>query len=340
MSPLPFAMSHAQSIVIDDMIFVGGGVTNQDDGVNHVLFKYSTKSNTWIVLPGCPVTYYGLGTIDGRPVIVGGKDITLGGKTTGECYVFEAETDEWKKLIPAMKTPRYSLTVASYGNYLVACGGKNCNDRPVKCVEIYNSKDVRWYIATDLPYRDNYLTHTIIDGHLHIGTNNLHAAYTSLDNITFSKIHKTNVVNDFNMSSDDDDNIFLDWVCIPNSPVKNGSLMRAGYLLSCVGGEILDYQQEVDQRSRLIKTFTSWKANTSIYFYQPLTKTWDLLLSDILPLYRSYCCTASLSDDTVYIIGGKDQSDDTKMQQLSRAKATKEVFRLTHDDQEIEDNYL
>ena len=327
MSPLPFAMSHAQSVVIDDMIFVGGGLTNEDDGVNHVLFKYSPKSNTWIVLPGCPVIYYGLSTINGHPVIVGGKDISLGGKLTGECYVFEPETDEWKKSIPAMKTPRYSLTVASYGNYLVACGGKDCHDRPVKCVEIYNSKDLRWYIATDLPYSANYLTHTIIDEHLHIGTDDQHAAYTSLDNITHTSI-KTNLVNDFDTSSDDDD-ISLDWVCITNSPMKNGSLMRAGYLLSCVGGEILEYQQEIDQRSRQIKTCTSWKTNTSIYFYQPLTQKWDVLLSDILPLYRSYCCTASLFDDTVYILGGKDQSDDPKMQQLSRPKARKEVFQLT-----------
>ena len=117
-SSLPFAMTHAQSVVIDDIIFVGGGLTNRDDGVNNVLFKYNPKSNTWIILPGCPVIYYGLGTINGRPVVVGGKDIFIGGEVTGNCYVFIAETEEWKKSVPAMKTPRYDLTVASYGDLL------------------------------------------------------------------------------------------------------------------------------------------------------------------------------------------------------------------------------
>ena len=335
-SSLPFAMTHAQSVVIDDMIFVGGGLTNRDDGVNNVLFKYSPKSDTWIILSGCPVIYYGLGTINGRPVVVGGKDISIGGKVTGNCYIFEAETEEWKKSVPVMKIPRYDLTVASYGDYLVACGGKDYNNRFTQHVEVYSIKRSRWYIATDLPrITGSYLSNTIIDGYLYVGTGQ-HVAYTSLVNIKLTgttpiatSANKGRTSNKL-LKPMDLVEINLNWTLLSNNPVNNGSLMRVGHLLCCVGGQKLQKERYNNFGACIVSSISKhtspWVGNTSIYFYQPLANNWTKLVPNCLSQCIPYCCTASLSDNILYVMGG-DLGLQCQENQLD-TKARKEVFQI------------
>ena len=229
--------------------------------------------------------------------------------------------------------------------YLVACGGKDYNNRVIQCVEVYSIKRSRWYIATDLPRTGSYLSNTVIDGHLYIGADQC-VVYASLVNIKCTGA--TAIVTSASIDSTSNEllepmklvDIDLNWTLLSNNPVNNGSLMRVGHLLCCVGGQELQQQNQHNwwsPKSGGTSTYTStWVGNTSIYFYQPLANKWMMLLPYWVSQCIPYCCTASLSDDTVYVMGGDLQGMSVNnttgglgwQQNQLDTKARKEVFLI------------
>ena len=150
---VPYGMYNARSVVIEDVVYVGGGFTAEKDGVNNVVFKYIVKDDTWIILPPCTVTQFGLAAINGKPVTVGGRDILSGGKPTAVCFEFDPETDSWNRSasISDMPTARYGLDCASDRQTIVAVGGINEHGAPCDHVEIFSTDNRRWCAGYLLP---------------------------------------------------------------------------------------------------------------------------------------------------------------------------------------------
>ena len=97
LTELPYGMYNARSVVIEDVVYVGGGYTAEEDGLNNVVVKYITKDNAWVVLPPRTVTQFGLAAINGKPVTIGGWDILSRRKPTAVCFEFDSETDSWQR---------------------------------------------------------------------------------------------------------------------------------------------------------------------------------------------------------------------------------------------------
>ena len=153
LTKLPYGMYHARSVVIEDVVYVGGGYTAAKDGVNNLVFKFIAKDNVWVILPPCTVTQFGLAAINGKPVTIGGRDILSGGKPTAACFEFDSETDSWQKStsISDMPTARYGLDCVSDSERIVAVGGIVEDGTSCKHVEIFFDDSKRWYAGYSLP---------------------------------------------------------------------------------------------------------------------------------------------------------------------------------------------
>ena len=153
LTELPYGMYHARSVVIEDVVYVGGGYTAAKDGVNNLVFKFIAKDNAWVILPPCTVTQFGLAAINGKPVTIGGRDILSRGKTTAVCFEFDPETDSWQRStsISDMPTARYGLDCVSDSARIVAVGGTMEDGTSCNCVEVFSTDSKRWYAGCPLP---------------------------------------------------------------------------------------------------------------------------------------------------------------------------------------------
>ena len=113
-------METAQTVVIRDRVYYGGGFADDDDDQYRV-FCYSLSEDTWNTLPDHYVKRFGLGRVRGKLVTVGGMKKS-DGKVTNEVYEFDEVTQSWKQSIPPMPTARQSLAVLSHHSTLTVAG--------------------------------------------------------------------------------------------------------------------------------------------------------------------------------------------------------------------------
>ena len=286
-------MYKAQSVVINDVIFVGGGIVNKGD-VPCLVFKYNPKYDSWTTLPCCPVTNFGLTVIDNKPVLIGGRDIYSGGRPTSDCFVFEAETDEWKKSIPAMSIERHSVTcgtneshvIACGGSHVIACGnnGKDAIEVEIEDVEIFEIAASQWYTATKMPFSGEMMSNQIIDNTFYVSSfDKFSIACSSLDDLVFAKDDEKPV----------DVDIALEWTRLETPSLDKGSLVNFKSSLACVGG-IPKIKNKYGRQTQ--------QYSNDIYLYSPFTSDWVVFAT-----LNKTCCyptIATLSNGDILVLGG------------------------------------
>ena len=287
-------MYKAQSVVINDVIYVGGGIVNKGD-VPCLIFKYNPKYDLWTTLPCCPVTNFGLTIVDSKPVLIGGRDIHFGGRPTSHCFVFEAKTDEWKKSIPAMSIARHSVTCGTNESHVIACGGiRDVNE--IEDVEIFQIAASQWYTATKMPFSGAMMSNQIINNTLYIASFDKSIACSSLDDLDFAK-HEVFVKHtDFESSESPDDeavDIYLKWTHLKTPSLTIGSLINFKSSLACVGG-ITKTNYKYGRQTK--------QYSNDIYLYSPFTSDWVVFAT-----LNKTCCyptIATLSNGDILVLGG------------------------------------
>ena len=137
----------AKTTVINAMVYVGqGGMVIGEDDHDNVVYKYDPVKDEWTTLPPAPVKRFGIGQLNGKLVIVGGKG---GEGVTGDVHVFEEDTQQWVKSIPPMPRGLVASTVVSHSSSLVVCGTTDKTSSAV--VLVYNSESSQWHLAAAPP---------------------------------------------------------------------------------------------------------------------------------------------------------------------------------------------
>ena len=179
-SDLPVGMFSAQAVVIRDKVYCGGGTTTSSSLVavtqavlklfassdtaaaaaaaaaaaQYQVFCYSPSEDTWKALPACCVRYFGLGSMRGKLVTVGGRkksdDIV-----TNLMYEFDEVTQSWKQSYPPMPTARHSPAVLSHHSALIVAGGNIGAFRSTltTAVELFREETSQWHTTEPLPFR-------------------------------------------------------------------------------------------------------------------------------------------------------------------------------------------
>ena len=171
---------------IGDHVYMGGGYRKTDSST---IYSYNIRRDTWTQLTFCPTYQHSLATLDGKLIILGGE--LQNGATN---MVFTLQGDVWKKSLPPMPTPRYSVAALSHENRLiVAAGGKTSTTVTgevllTDIVEVY-IKGKQWYATKRLPFPTSTFSITTVGDKCYMlgGTGNAREVctvlYTSLSSL-------------------------------------------------------------------------------------------------------------------------------------------------------------
>ena len=279
-------MCEAQTVVIRDRVYYGGGAAAGDD--QYRVFCYSPSEDTWNTLPDHYVKWFGLGQVRGKLVTVGGIKKS-DGEVTNEVYEFDEVTQSWKQSIPPMPTARWSPAVLSHHSTLTVAGGYTSTGHTrTSVIEIFREDTSQWHTAEPLlfPWRD--ASSLFINNRWYLlGGGAEEENYSNRAMCAHVDLLLQKALPRDQASSDRDSTNNSAWEVLPNTPHYGPTAATFGTSLLAVGG---------------ITTSLSLNPQAAVHVYSPYTNAW-IHISD-LPAPRIDAATAMLSPTELLVIGG------------------------------------
>ncbi len=265
---MPIKMGSAQSVVIGDTVYVGGGNARNDRDRCTVA---KLEKNQWTKLPEYTVKYFAMTSLANQLVLVGGRDP----RPTNQLSVFKS--GEWTHPYPPMNIARDSSTAVSFNNHIIVAGGWDDKGR-TSSVEVLDVTSRRWYIAQSLPHPRSGLKSTLIGNTLYLMGGCDHTGWAT------KTVHHVDLNELIAKALSNLDTPTL-WQTIQDTPLKRSAPLSIGRSLLAVGGW--------DDRLKP----SSW-----IHLYQPDTRRW-VKVGD-LPTARHSCTCSVLPSGEVIVAGG------------------------------------
>ena len=291
---LPVGMTLAQTVVIRDKVYCGGGGAGDDGDDKYQVFCYSPSEDVWNKLPVCDVRYFGLGQVRGKLVTVGGRRKS-DGKVTNEVYDLDEATHSWKQSIPPMPTSRHSLAVLSHHSTLTVAGGHTGHTR-TSVVEVFSEETSQWHTTEPLPFRWCAPSSILID-------NRWYLLGGPVDKVDYSNravcAHVDLLLQKalpHNQASAERDSTNSAWEILSNTPHYEPAVATFGASLLAVGGSTIDKYPLNPQ--------------TAVHIYSHCTNEW-IHISD-LPAPQVSAATAMLSPTELLVIGGWDYKNGSQ----------------------------
>ena len=277
-------MSAAQTVVIGDRVYCGGGGSDGDDCR---VFSYSPSEDAWSTLPSLDVRYFGLGQVRGKLVTVGGRKKS-GSIVTSKVY--ESANDEsWKQSIPPMPVACESPAVLSHHSTLAVAGG-NAGRTRTSVVQVFREETSQWYTTEPLPFLWDRPSSLVIGNRWYLlGGGVLKEHYSNRVICAHVDILLQKAVPYCDQASTDRDSTNSAWEVLPNTPYYAAIAATLGSSLLAVGGSTTNKRPS--------------NPHTAVYAYSSCTNTW-IHISD-LPAPRLWAATAMLSPTELLVIGGR-----------------------------------
>ena len=283
-SDLPVKMHGAQTVVIKDKVYCGGGIAHDASDKLRV-FCYSPAINAWDTLPSCDMRYFGLSHWRGKLVTVGG--IKSDGTVTNEVYEFDEATHTWKQSISPMPTARHSPAVLSHHSALTVAGGFT-EDR-TSVVEVFTEETSQWHTTEPLPFDWITPSTLLIDNRWYLLGGGAEQEIYSNQAVCIHidlLLQKALPCDQASTESQGDSKA---WETLPNTPVYGPAAATFGDSLLAVGGTT---------------TNEMLQGVSAVYVYFPSPKAWIHISKLPVPLVGA--TTAMLSPTEPLVIGGWD----------------------------------
>ena len=242
----------------------------------------------WTTLPPLPVRWFGLGQVNGTLATYGGEK-KKDSKQTNDVYMYNEQSNKWKRTLLPMLTARYATSVLSLQSELVVAGGSTGTLGDLQrnnAVEIFKPDAFRWYRTYPLPVACCDVSLVAVGNKCYAlgGYNGSHlnqALYASVDDL----FHNAVPANQTTHSGSSDTQSA--WKKLPNTPTyQPAAAVLAGSLLA-IGGQ---------------ETSIGGADKKEVYMYSPSTNSW-IYISD-LPAPQSRAAVANLSSTEILVIGG------------------------------------
>ena len=279
----PVEFSGGKSTVINGKVYYGGGFIDRDDA-EYIVYCYDRSQDTWTTLPPLPVSYFGLGQVNGKLVAVGGRKKSNGSNVdTNEVYTYDERSKKWKQTIPPMPTARCWPGVLSLQSALVVAGGFPYTG----AVEIFKADTSQWYKTDPLPTACSGISLVAIGntcyalgGYNHPSYLN-QALYASVDELLHNAVPASQTTHSGRSDTQSA------WKTLPDTPTyEPAAAVLAGPVLAVGGTETSEGGADMMQ----------------VYTYSPFTNSW-IYISD-LPAPRYRAAVALLSPAEILVIGG------------------------------------
>ena len=287
---MPMKRVCARTSVISGMVYVGGGSAEDDDDEYQVC-KYDPVKNEWIILPPAPLEFFGLGRLNGKLVIVGGRNEE---GMSGDMHVFEEDRQQWIKSIPPMPTGLVGSLVVTHSTSLVVCGLSDESSPP--SMFVYNSQSSQWHSRTPPP-----LTfHTAFSSAV-VVNDTYYIAVGAEGTRNSDQLPSSPAVFSHPLSTLLDPDAPSAWQRMPDTPCHCSRLAATGGCLLALGG--LAGPCNVKDGAVLAANLSS-----AVHAYCPATSSWVKIrdLSDL----RLFPAITTLSTGELFIAGGAISNDD------------------------------
>ena len=130
---------------------------------DHQVFVYDSDGNTWLSLPECPYTDFGLVVINNLVTTVGGDTSTSEWRCSPTNDLLSlGRGQRWQQHFPAMPTKRFEPAVACTSRVLVVAGGKTeLGGGRLNKVELMDLTTMQWFKAASLPIPVNGMSMSV-----------------------------------------------------------------------------------------------------------------------------------------------------------------------------------
>ena len=171
LAPMPTARVTMSAGVIDDKLYVVGGV-NAALGELSSLEAYDPVTDTWTTKTSMPTARRrtSAGVIDGKLYVVGGVGKTEVGENQvdlGTLEVYDPITDTWATLAP-MPTPRVTASAGVIDGKLYVVGGIGADPGDLTTLEVYDPVTGTWTTKTPMPVGRRRASAGVINGKLYV----------------------------------------------------------------------------------------------------------------------------------------------------------------------------
>ena len=265
-----------QSLRINDILYVGGGMTQNITSEN-VVMAYNTKSRQWHTLPGYRTKGFAMTAMNNKLVLVGGN--IIGFSHSNELGEWQPDSNQWTRPFPPMSRKRYDPSATSHKHYIVVAGGYN-DFRLMDSVEVLDVTNMQWSAGppTPTPWRNMVSTTTGDTWYLMGGRHENYGWCPDIYSVSLEEVVTYSDPHNFD--------IFWKWSKLPSVNCRYSSPLTVGGSLVAVGG--------VDMvSSEPVSTIRRYNADTDAW-----------IKIGELP-HQLWSCTCIQISDEVYIIGGK-----------------------------------
>ena len=259
---LPVPMWSAHVSMIDNVIFVGGGMcANPAD--NCYIFMYHLQENKWTRLPTPSPHWYGvLVNINNKLTVIGG----LSANNIQSNKVLSLQDDQWTSLYGDMNSARLSPAVLSHHNYTIVAGGQSDYNVVVDSIEVFDGQ--QWTIS------EKFLPVPMCDVIATTSNNSLIiAGYEGANGKRYNRVYITaidDIIDHSTTGSSTDDN---KWTTLAPTPYWNTTIVPHTTPAVIVGG---DYQgNTTDDIMAYDDSTNSWRTVSSL----PIKCCWTTVLS-------------------------------------------------------------
>ena len=295
---MPVRMWAAKTTVINGMVYVGGKLID-DDGHENLLCKYDPGKDEWNTLPPVPVKRFGIGKLNGKLVVVGGRG---GEGVTGDLHVFEEDTQQWIRSIPPMPIGLVASTVVSHSSSLVVCGTPDRTSSAV--VLVYNSQSSQWHLAAALPltFDSTYSSAVVVNDTYYIAAGSdcfIEQKNSSSSPAVFSLPLSTLL----DPNAPQDPSV---WQRMPDTPCHMSHLAVTGGCLLALGGLLPRNNILTNIWQALSKTSkaTNFEFSTAVHAFCPATPSCSWVkIGDLSAVHYGPAIT-TLSSGELFIAGG------------------------------------
>ena len=288
---MPVEMTTAMTLVIDGIVYVGGGIAEDDDDDEYQVCKYDPVKNEWIILPPAPFKYFGIGRLNGKLVIVGGRNEE---GMSGDVHVFEEDRQQWVKSIPPLRTGLVGSLVVTHNTSLVVCGIPDESSPP--SMFVYNSQSSQWHSRAPPPLTFNTAFSSAV-----VVNDTYYIAVGAEGTANSDPLPSSPAVFSHPLSTLLDPDAPSAWQRMPDTPCHSSCLAATGGCLLALGG--LTRPCNVGDEAALAANLSS-----AVHAYCPATSSW-VKIGD-LPDLRVFPAVTTLSTGELLIAGGFISNDD------------------------------
>ena len=288
---LPIPTCDASVVIVNDHIYVCGGVFACADDLARTVQVYDVSHRMWGTLPLSP-QYYSRGVaINNKLVLIGGREAASRRITN---LVSTWTGHGWQQDLPPMPTKRSRLGVTTYHTFVVVAGGLGEDEQTLlSCINVLNITTCQWWTPANLKLpRPMYgMQFTISSAHLCVASAGIGYDAATKRGTTSSDVWQLPVTALENILTNGDNSTPHQWTKVAPTPYYNSAILQDTAHIVAVGGD-----DESDQPT------------SDVLVYNPDSDEWSKVGQLSVP--RARCAVVSLSRTSFIVCGGCTDARD------------------------------